>query len=62
MINIIFAMIFLVEHNWVTMRENIQNHIGSLNWNYKVQLRTEQVKYFNSYASFIEDHKIKVNI
>ncbi|XP_055937788.1 thioredoxin reductase 1, cytoplasmic-like isoform X2 [Argiope bruennichi] len=48
-----------VEHNWVVMRENVQNYIGSLNWNYKVQLRTEQVKYINAYGQFVEDHKIK---
>ncbi|XP_054711967.1 thioredoxin reductase 1, cytoplasmic-like [Uloborus diversus] len=48
-----------VEHNWAVMRENIQNHIGSLNWNYKVQLRTEQVKYVNAYGQFIDDHHIK---
>ncbi|GFS52899.1 thioredoxin reductase 1, cytoplasmic [Trichonephila inaurata madagascariensis] len=48
-----------VDHNWAVMRENVQNHIGSLNWNYKVQLRTEQVKYVNAYAEFVEAHKIK---
>uniref|UniRef100_A0A2L2XZH9 thioredoxin-disulfide reductase (NADPH) n=1 Tax=Parasteatoda tepidariorum TaxID=114398 RepID=A0A2L2XZH9_PARTP len=48
-----------VEHVWATMRENVQNHIGSLNWNYKVQLRTEQVKYLNASGVFVEDHKIK---
>lgn len=48
-----------VEHNWTVMRENVQNHIASLNWNYKVQLRTEQVKYVNAYGEFIDGHKIK---
>lgn len=44
------------------MRENIQNHISSLNWNYKVQLRTEQVKYLNAYGEFIDAHRIKVRV
>lgn len=48
-----------VEHNWALMVENIQNHISSLNWNYKVQLRTEQVKYVNAYAQFVDKHHIK---
>ncbi|GIY15390.1 thioredoxin reductase 3 [Caerostris darwini] len=48
-----------LEHNWAVMRENVQSHIGSLNWNYKVQLRSQQVKYINSYAQFVEGHKIK---
>ncbi|GBM96962.1 Thioredoxin reductase 1, cytoplasmic, partial [Araneus ventricosus] len=48
-----------VEHNWAVMRENVQNYIGSLNWNYKVQLRTKEVKYINAYGQFVEDHKIK---
>lgn len=54
--------IFIVEHNWAVMRQNVQDHIGSLNWNYKVQLRTEQVKYINAYGQFVENHKIKVNL
>ncbi|CAL1276740.1 unnamed protein product [Larinioides sclopetarius] len=48
-----------VEHNWAVMRGNVQDYIGSLNWNYKVQLRSEQVKYINAYGQFVEDHKIK---
>ncbi|XP_035233583.1 thioredoxin reductase 3-like, partial [Stegodyphus dumicola] len=48
-----------VQHNWVVMRENIQNYIGSLNWNYKVQLRTQQVKYINAYGEFVDHHQVK---
>ncbi|KAG8516223.1 Thioredoxin reductase 3 [Galemys pyrenaicus] len=49
-----------VTHNWETMREAIQNHIGSLNWGYKVSLREKAVTYVNSYGEFVEHHKIKV--
>jgi len=48
-----------VKHNWETMRENVQNHIGSLNWNYKVQLRSKNVDYINGYATFVNCHTIK---
>lgn len=47
------------EHDWMTMKNNIQDHIGSLNWNYRVQLRTKKVTYVNAYAEFIGPHKIK---
>lgn len=42
------------------MVEAIQNYIGSLNWGYRVSLREKSVTYLNSYAEFIEPHKIKV--
>ena len=32
-----------VEHNWKTMVKNIQDHIGSLNWNYRTSLRDKGV-------------------
>lgn len=48
-----------VSHNWSLMRGAVQDHIGSLNWNYKVQLRTEEVKYVNAHAQFVEPHKVK---
>jgi len=47
------------EHDWTIMKNNIQDHIGSLNWNYRVQLRTEKVTYVNAYGEFIGPHKIK---
>ncbi|XP_073501049.1 thioredoxin reductase 3 [Phyllobates terribilis] len=48
-----------VKHNWETMRENIQNYIGSLNWGYRVALRDKSVRYENAYGEFVEPHKIK---
>lgn len=52
--------LFAVKHNWKTMTEAIQNHIGSLNWSYRLSLREKAVAYVNSYGEFIEHHKIKV--
>lgn len=41
------------------MTEAIQNHIGSLNWSYRLSLREKAVAYVNSYGEFVEHHKIK---
>lgn len=49
-----------VKHNWDTMRDAVNNYIGSLNWGYRVALRDKNVNYVNAYAEFIEPHKIKV--
>ncbi|KAJ7353844.1 thioredoxin reductase [Desmophyllum pertusum] len=48
-----------VEHNWVTMRENVQNHIGSLNWGYRVELRDKKITYKNATGELVDAHKIK---
>ncbi|XP_052780440.1 thioredoxin reductase 1, cytoplasmic-like [Mya arenaria] len=47
-----------VEHNWDTMKNAIQDHIGSLNWGYRVQLRDKKVDYKNAYAEFVDTNKI----
>ncbi|XP_063766919.1 thioredoxin reductase 3 isoform X1 [Eleginops maclovinus] len=48
-----------VKHNWDTMKEAVNNYIGSLNWGYRVALRDKNVNYVNAYAEFVEPHKIK---
>ncbi|XP_036101312.1 thioredoxin reductase 3 isoform X2 [Molossus molossus] len=48
-----------VKHNWEIMTEAIQNHIGSLNWSYRLSLREKTVAYVNSYGEFVKHHKIK---
>ena len=48
-----------VEHSWEKMVENVQGHIKGLNWGYKTQLRSQNVKYFNELASFIGPNTIK---
>uniref|UniRef100_A0A8C4Z231 thioredoxin-disulfide reductase (NADPH) n=1 Tax=Gadus morhua TaxID=8049 RepID=A0A8C4Z231_GADMO len=42
-----------VKHNWVIMKEAINNYIGSLNWGYRVALRDKNVNYVNAYAEFL---------
>lgn len=48
-----------VTHNWQTMTSNIQDYIGSINWNYRVQLRSKNVDYKNMYGEFIDANTIK---
>ncbi|XP_053724062.1 thioredoxin reductase 3 isoform X1 [Synchiropus splendidus] len=48
-----------VSHNWETMKNGVNDYIGSLNWGYRVALRDKKVDYVNAYAEFIEPHKIK---
>ncbi|XP_071748630.1 thioredoxin reductase 1, cytoplasmic isoform X2 [Lepeophtheirus salmonis] len=45
---------------WMDMVSAIQNHIGSLNWGYRVQLRKENVTYLNAYASFKDQHTLNL--
>lgn len=45
-------------HDWGTLVENVQNHIMSLNWGYRVELRTNKVEYHNSLARFLAPHKL----
>lgn len=49
-----------VGHTWSKMVEGIQNHIGSLNWGYRVALREKKVDYLNAYATFVDEHTLKV--
>ncbi|CAH1782613.1 unnamed protein product [Owenia fusiformis] len=47
------------KHNWEKMKDSVQDHIGSLNWGYRVQLRDKTVQYLNAYGTFVDQHKIK---
>lgn len=47
-----------IAHSWETMKNNIQDHIGSLNWAYRVELRDKKVEYINAYGEFIDEHKL----
>ena len=48
-----------VKHDWPTMQSLIGNYIKSLNFSYKVQLRSAQVTYFDGLAQFIDEHTIE---
>jgi thioredoxin reductase (NADPH) len=51
-----------VKHNWDTMKDNIQNYIGSLNFNYRVQLRDKKVEYLNAQGKFLNRNRLHVSI
>ncbi|VDO29564.1 unnamed protein product [Onchocerca flexuosa] len=49
-----------VKLNWHQLKDAVQNHIASLNWGYRVQLREKSVTYMNSYATFTGSHELSV--
>ncbi|CAH8481098.1 unnamed protein product [Schistosoma rodhaini] len=49
-----------ISHNWSTMVEGVQSHIGSLNWGYKVALRDNQVTYLNAKGRLISPHEVQI--
>jgi len=36
----------------------VQDHIGSLNWGYRVSLRENKVEYLNAYGAFVDPHTL----
>jgi len=46
-------------HDWTAMVTEVQNHIGGLNWGYKVALREKSVTYLNEYARFVDRNTIR---
>ncbi|GMS96159.1 hypothetical protein PENTCL1PPCAC_18334 [Pristionchus entomophagus] len=47
-----------ITHDWKTLKQNVQDHIASLNWGYRVQLREKTVTYVNGYGVFTGTHEI----
>lgn len=47
-------------HNWNILRDNVQDHIRSLNFGYKVQLRDNNITYLNKLGKFISKHELEV--
>eukprot|EP01134_Creolimax_fragrantissima_P003810 CFRG3810T1 len=39
-------------HDWGALVDTVQNHVGSLNWGYKLGLRSNKVEYINALATF----------
>ncbi|KRZ96424.1 Thioredoxin reductase 2, mitochondrial [Trichinella sp. T8] len=48
-----------VSFNWDNLRVNVQKHIRSLNWGYRVQMNENSVTYLNAYGSFVDANTIK---
>merc|ERR1740138_1120044 len=43
-----------IKHNWETMVGNVQAHVKSLNFGYRAELMSNNVKYYNAFASFVD--------
>ena len=39
--------------------QGVQDHIGSLNWGYRVALRDANVKYINAYGRFLDPYTLE---
>jgi pyruvate/2-oxoglutarate dehydrogenase complex dihydrolipoamide dehydrogenase (E3) component len=48
-----------IKHDWSTMQTLIGNYIKSLNFSYKVHLRSANVTYFEGLAQFLDEHTIE---
>ena len=48
------------QHNWKRMVDNVQKHISTLNWGYRVQLIDKNVTYFNYLAKLVDNHTISL--
>lgn len=48
------------KHDWEAMRANVNNHIRSLNFKYRVNLREKGVKYLNKLGRFKDAHTLEV--
>jgi len=49
------------KHDWSKMVGQVQMHIKGLNWGYKSDMVKMKCKYFNSYATFVDAHTIKLD-
>uniref|UniRef100_R4G4D5 thioredoxin-disulfide reductase (NADPH) n=2 Tax=Rhodnius TaxID=13248 RepID=R4G4D5_RHOPR len=47
-------------HKWEILVENVQNHIKSINWNYKKDMKKQGISYYNGFAKFVDKHTIVV--
>eukprot|EP01027_Heterolobosea_sp_BB2_P022157 GEZU01032599.1.p2 GENE.GEZU01032599.1~~GEZU01032599.1.p2 ORF type:complete len:504 (+),score=174.12 GEZU01032599.1:256-1767(+) len=47
------------QFNWETLVQGVQDHIGSLNWGYRVDLRNNKVTYLNAYGVFLDPHTLE---
>ena len=46
-------------HKWEELVQHVQDHIGSTNFGYRVQLRQKNVNYINARGKFIGPHEIE---
>jgi pyruvate/2-oxoglutarate dehydrogenase complex dihydrolipoamide dehydrogenase (E3) component len=46
-------------HNWAKLVENVQNHIKSLNFGYRVNMKENKVNYINALGTLIDAHTVE---
>eukprot|EP00051_Salpingoeca_urceolata_P018007 m.250668 g.250668 ORF g.250668 m.250668 type:complete len:489 (+) comp19100_c0_seq19:3552-5018(+) len=47
------------KHDWAKLVQGVQDHIGSLNWGYRVALRDKGAKYMNAKGTILDAHTVK---
>ncbi|XP_011258105.1 thioredoxin reductase 2, mitochondrial isoform X1 [Camponotus floridanus] len=47
-----------VKINWEALKTAVQNHVKSVNWVTRVELRTKKVDYFNALGHFMDAHTV----
>jgi len=47
-------------HSWSGMVTKVDNYIKSLNWGAKTDLRSKNIKYYNAFATFEDQHTVKL--
>lgn len=47
-----------IKHNWEVLRNAVQDHIKSVNWVTRVQLREKKIDYVNARGYFLNEHEI----
>mmetsp|Transcript_60002 Transcript_60002/g.127064 ORF Transcript_60002/g.127064 Transcript_60002/m.127064 type:complete len:482 (-) Transcript_60002:409-1854(-) len=48
-------------HSWSDMVTKVDNYIKSLNWGAKTELRSKNIKYYNMFATFADDHTVNLD-
>jgi thioredoxin reductase (NADPH) len=48
-----------LEHDWKTLRNNIQDHIKAINFGYRNKMSEFQIDYVNAFAQFEDDKSVK---
>ena len=48
------------KHNWEKMISNINNHIRSINFGYKKDMKNKKITFYEEYASFIDAHTVEL--
>merc|ERR1719399_2174612 len=48
-----------MKHNWEEMVNNVQMHVKSLNFGYRSELMSNNVKYYNAFATFVDERTVE---